>query len=407
MNKHKKAPKKVKKPSVKKKTAMDLIMLLILILGIGAISYPFVSDEINNIVDQQIIHYYQKKANRENEAEMAKRTAEMKKKNEEMAKKGASPGRDPFTEAEAEVEDKKAKESGDIFAKHTIGVIRIPKIKVKLPIFDTTTELFLSQGSTLLGGTSYPTGGKSTHAVISAHRGLAKAKFFTDLPKLELKDQFYIEINNEILAYEVDQIKVVEPTETEDLQIVPGRDLVTLLTCTPYMVNSHRLLVRGHRIPYVPEMKKTIEKSEKHANYQRIALFTGLGILILLALYAIVYLIRNVMLASRFYDFTLVDTFHGVNTSYLLYTKNGKRQIFHEGQPVIYHTDDNHTLTISQLAGGNYQLVSENQDTHLRLKVKKLRGKVFVAKLLRKKKALVSLYKKEKQYELKKKDTTK
>lgn len=401
MAKKNKPEKNKKKPNFKKKTAMDLVMFLILVLGIGAICYPFVSDEISNMVDQQIIRHYQKKASQENEAEMAKRAAEMKKKNEEMAEKGGSPGRDPFTEAEAD--DKEAAASGDIFAKHTIGIIRIPKIDVQLPIFDTTTELFLSQGTTLLGGTSYPTGGASTHSVISGHRGLAKAKFFTDLPKLALKDQFYIEINNEVLAYEVDQIKVVEPTETSDLQIIPGKDLVTLLTCTPYMVNSHRLLVRGHRIPYVPEMKKIIKKSETKANYKRIALFSGIGLLILLALYTLVHLIRGAMIASRHYNFTLLDTFHGVNTQYQLFSKNGKRPILQEGVPVIYTTDDHHVLNITELRGGKYRLISESQDAKLKLKVKKVRGKVFSAKLMGANKALVALKKKSKTYQIQKK----
>ncbi len=113
----------------------------------------------------------------------------------------------------------------------------------------------------MLEGTSYPTGGKSTHAVLSSHRGLPQAKLFTDLPKLVLGDTFLIEINKSI-QHDIKSIniKTVEPTDTDDLRIEPDKDLVTLLTCTPYMINSHRLLVRGHRIPYSPEQAENATK---------------------------------------------------------------------------------------------------------------------------------------------------
>ncbi|OTN94487.1 srtC [Enterococcus faecium] len=120
----------------------------------------------------------------------------------------------------------------------------------------------MEKGSSLLEGTSFPTGGKNTHAVISGHRGLPQVKLFTDLPELQEGDEFYLEVYGETLVYQVDQIKTVVPTDTQDLQIESGKDLVTLLTCTPYMINSHRLLVRG--IPYHPKVTDGIKKS--HSN---------------------------------------------------------------------------------------------------------------------------------------------
>lgn len=131
---------------------------------------------------------------------------------------------------------------------------------MKLPVFDVTNDFFLSKGATVLEGTSSINGGESSHSVISSHRGLKKAKLFTDLPKLKKKDQFYIEVLNETHAYEVDQIKVIEPTDTTDLLIVDGMEYVTLMTCTPYGINSHRLLVRGHRVSYTKAMAKKKEK---------------------------------------------------------------------------------------------------------------------------------------------------
>ncbi len=247
--------------SKKKRRIIDGFMILLLIIGIGAFAYPFVSDALNNYLDQQIIAHYQAKASQENTKEMAELQEKMEKKNHELAKKGSNPGLDPFSETQKTTK----KPDKSYFESHTIGVLTIPKINVRLPIFDKTNALLLEKGSSLLEGTSYPTGGANTHAVISGHRGLPQAKLFTDLPELKKGDEFYIEVNGKTLAYQVDQIKTVEPTDTKDLHIESGQDLVTLLTCTPYMINSHRLLVRGHRITYQPEkaaagMKKVVQQ---------------------------------------------------------------------------------------------------------------------------------------------------
>lgn len=134
-----------------------------------------------------------------------------------------------------------------------MGTVEIPKINIELPIYHTTDEDVLERAAGHLEGSSLPVGGESTHAVISAHRGLPSASLFTDLDQLEEGDHFLLHILDDTLAYEVDKISVVEPEETQDLAVEEGEDLVTLLTCTPYGVNSHRLLVRGHRVPYEPE----------------------------------------------------------------------------------------------------------------------------------------------------------
>ena len=131
-----------------------------------------------------------------------------------------------------------------------MGYVQIPKINVRLPIYHTTNEDVLQKAAGHLPGSSLPVGGEGTHAVISAHRGLPSAALFTDLDKLEEGDTFLLSILNDTLCYQVDRISVVEPTETDALAAEDGADLVTLLTCTPYGVNSHRLLVRGHRIPF-------------------------------------------------------------------------------------------------------------------------------------------------------------
>lgn len=129
-----------------------------------------------------------------------------------------------------------------------MGFITINKIGVELPIYHSIRTEVLNIACGHLEGTSLPVGGESTHCVLSAHRGLPHAKLFTDLDKMELGDTFTITVLDKTITYQVDQIKVVRPNEIEDIQIVPGEDLCTLLTCTPYGINSHRLLVRGTRI---------------------------------------------------------------------------------------------------------------------------------------------------------------
>lgn len=131
-----------------------------------------------------------------------------------------------------------------------MGYVQVPKIGVKIPIYHTTNEDVLEKGAGHLPGSSFPVGGEGTHTVISAHRGLPSAALFTDLDKLQEGDYFLLSVLDDTLCYQVDQITVVEPTDTSTLTAEEGKDLATLLTCTPYGVNSHRLLVRGHRVPY-------------------------------------------------------------------------------------------------------------------------------------------------------------
>lgn len=263
----------------RKKT--DIFMIIVLFLGISLFSYPFVSDAVNSYFDQQLVQYYQQKANNENEEAVAKLKEKQDKQNAELAKDGNNPGVAVFNDAVSNEQQKKIKKEQSYLKQHTIATLTIPKIKVSLPIFDQTNELFLQNGVSLLEGTSIPSGGPSTHSVLSTHRGLPEAKLFTDLPKLKKTDVFYIDINNERLAYEVDQIKTIEPTDTQDLLIQSGEDIITLMTCTPYMVNTHRLLVRGHRIPYKPEAEKEIKET---INHNRNKLFIWIGGIILAVL---------------------------------------------------------------------------------------------------------------------------
>lgn len=140
----------------------------------------------------------------------------------------------------------------DLTGTGTMGYVHIPKLGVSLPIYHGTEEETLDRGVGHLIGSSLPIGGSSTHTILTGHSGLASQKMFSDLDKLEIGDTFYLEVLNEVLAYEVDQINTVLPHDTTYLGLEEGKDLCTLVTCTPFGVNTHRLLVRGHRIPYTP-----------------------------------------------------------------------------------------------------------------------------------------------------------
>lgn len=172
-----------------------------------------------------------------------------------------------------------------------MGYVTIPKIDIKLAVYHGTSDKVLQTGIGHLNGTKLPIGGENTHSVLSAHRGLPSAKLFTDIDKLEKGDLFYIHVLDKDLAYEVDQIlpmvdKDDQETLSNALQIEEGKDLVTLFTCTPYGVNTHRLLVRGHRVPYQGELEKTPVDTMVQAiqNYYMLYLLLGLSVTILVIL---------------------------------------------------------------------------------------------------------------------------
>ena len=232
------------------KRGRGLILILGLLIGFGFILYPFVSQL-----------YYDQEAGSEvrdfQEAVEAIDPPELKEENVQLAEaynEALEPNLswvDPYSEEERE-------EGIEVYAhmlevQEKIGVVNIPKINVTLPLYAGTSEQVLQSGVGHLEGTSLPVGGINTHSVITAHRGLPDARLFTDLDQMELGEIFFVESMAGELYYEVDNIIVVEPHETDHVMIVEGEDYMTLLTCTPYMINTHRLLVRGHRIPAPPE----------------------------------------------------------------------------------------------------------------------------------------------------------
>lgn len=238
---------------MKKKTS-TIIISLIFLTGLSLLLYPFVANQWNNYRQTKLISNYDAVVSEMEDAGTIDYDAEMAKAKAYNDALLPSILPDSFAVAEASEEDDASYMSAlNLAGDGMMGMVEIPKIAIKLPIYHTTEKEVLEKAAGHLEGSSLPVGGADTHAVISAHRGLPSASLFTDLDRLVEGDHFLIKVLNETLCYEVDQISVVEPEETDVLAVEKGADLVTLLTCTPYGVNSHRLLVRGHRVPYVPE----------------------------------------------------------------------------------------------------------------------------------------------------------
>lgn len=366
----------------KKNVFIDIVMVLLFVIGVGAIIYPFVSDSVNDFLDQQIINYYQERANLENEEEMNRIHAEMEEKNKEIAEQ-AAPGVDPYSDID--FDEPVEPQPLSFYDEHTIGVVTIPKINVRLPIFDSTLPVFLEKGAGLLEGTSYPTGGEDTHAVITSHAGLTQAKLFTDLEKLEEGDQFFIEINGRTLAYEVNQKKVVLPTETDDVKVIEGEDFVTLLTCTPYMVNSHRLLVRGHRIPYVPEVVKHVEEVVEAQQNQMVLLGVLIAALLLVVLWILYRMTANFLISRKRYPLSLqlLDASDQplANVPLTVMNQRSTKPVLDtEGNAVVLTTDSSGEIKTGELFGGKYTLVNEDLDMKLAMSVTRVRQKAFNVK---------------------------
>lgn len=222
-------------------------IFLILAAGLMTYFYPDLSDIWRRIRTTAEIAEYKKIVDSEDEARMDAMIKDAEEYNRALS---GELSMDPFGTERQEPFREDEQYNSLLEVNGMMGYIDIPKIDVFLPVYHGTGSEQLLKGAGHLYGSSLPVGGAGTHSVISAHRGLPSAKYFTDLDQLEEGDVFYYHILNRILAYQVDQIKVVEPTELEALDRTGRKDYMTLFTCTPYGINSHRLLIRGSRIPY-------------------------------------------------------------------------------------------------------------------------------------------------------------
>lgn len=273
--------------SKRKNTIIIICFILVILLGAGAAAYPLIAS-INNEHTQSLVQTeYEEKLQQLDTSEIDAALAAAREYNKTIS-----------TVQIEDVDKIKAdlppyEDLLNLANNGIMGYIMIPAINIDLPIYHGTTGAAMEKGAGHMEGTSLPVGGIGTHAVISAHSGMASAKLFTDLDKLKLGDMFFITVCNQKLAYEVDNIAVVEPTDIDLIRIDTQQDYVTLLTCTPYGVNTHRLLVRGHRVEMAEEAIAEVEEKVKPAastwmeRYEQgiligIAIFLGLLLIALL-----------------------------------------------------------------------------------------------------------------------------
>ncbi len=238
-----------------KKHLPTIILILVFLTGLSLLLYPTVSDWWNSLHQSRAISdYAQTVANLDND-EYDQLLSEAEEYNRMLAQR---PNRFEFSKADTDQYNALLNLSGT----GIMGYIDIPAIKSSLPIYHGTDDEVLSIAIGHIAGSSLPVGGESTHCVLSGHRGLPRARLFTDLDKLGEGDLFLIRTLDETLTYEVDQIRIVEPDQVGGLAIEAGGDYCTLVTCTPYGVNTHRLLVRGRRIENTPEAKTVLVTSD-------------------------------------------------------------------------------------------------------------------------------------------------
>ena len=271
-----------------KRRVSSLLFALMFLAGFAILVYPTVSNQWNTYRQSKLITKYERVVE-EMEPEDFSGEWEIARNFNDSFTENDIYG-DVFGAEDNDVEDTEYWNVLNIAGDGVMGYVSIPKINIKLAIYHGTKEDVLQTGVGHLNGTKLPIGGETTHSVLSAHRGLPSARLFTDIDQLKKGDMFYIHVLDEVLAYQVDQISDMVDKDDRDLlesllQVEEGKDQVTLFTCTPYGVNSHRLLVRGTRVPYEGEehVEMTVPETMVQAvqNYYMIYLILGLSITLL------------------------------------------------------------------------------------------------------------------------------
>lgn len=223
-----------------------LLVLLLFLVSLALLLYPFLANYVFEHRTDSLVHSVEETAE-EIDDSMRQSQLDLARQYNEVIASGHIQLKDPFVEEAGESAADNYESLLCMTEDGVMGFIKIPSIEVSLPVYHGTSEQTLEVGAGHLKGTSLPVGGPSTHSVITGHTGLSNAKLFTDLVELEEGDIFILNIYGERLVYEIDQIKTVQPYELEELSVISGEDYCTLVTCTPYGINTHRLLVRGHR----------------------------------------------------------------------------------------------------------------------------------------------------------------
>lgn len=265
------------KKKKKNRRFYDAIRILVLLVAFSVLLYPTVSNYLYQKNQSRVISVYDEEAVKRSGEENERMLAEAKAYNQELLSNVEL--LDPFGPGKKEINEY-YQSILNVNGSGMMGYIRIPKIKVELPIYHGTSESVLQVGVGHFEGTSLPVGGENTHSVLTGHRGLPSKLLFTDMDKLQAGDVFYIKILGETFAYEIDQILTVLPEETDALNVELGKDYVTLVTCTPYAVNTHRLLVRGHRVPYEEAVQTTADVTVEAELPFQVKMLIGASILL-------------------------------------------------------------------------------------------------------------------------------
>lgn len=245
-----------------------IIPILIVLFGFALLSYPFISNYMFEKSAGSTIESYKKQSKTYDQKQKEKALKEAKEYNQDLTR-SAVQLTDPFKAKKSDGETMVYNNILNLDQSRVMGYLEIPCISVNLPIYHGTDAEILERGVGHLAASSIPVGGKSTHSVLTGHTGLSSAKLFTDLTEMKKEDLFFIHVLDRTLAYKVDQISVVRPEDTRKLQIVKGKDYVTLVTCTPYGVNDHRLLVRGVRTKYVKKQRSSIRPRNQDSQWMR------------------------------------------------------------------------------------------------------------------------------------------
>ncbi|HGF7286532.1 class C sortase [Enterococcus faecium] len=342
---------KQRKQKQSRRLLFRLFLLICIVVGLLIALYPFYVDSLNSLMDQKRMEQVQKRTAAENEAQRKK----MEEQNQRLTDQGFNPGADPFDE-----QNRNESTTSGQLEEWLIGSINIPKIQINISLYDRLNGMILENGAGVLHGTSFPLGGNSTHSVISAHSGLPNRRLFTELDRLEHGDTFILTVLGEKLAYQVGNIQVVLPDDTSVLTIEEGKDLVTLLTCTPYMINTHRLLVTGHRIPYSESVKNEEEKGNQERTLRQLLILAGTIIAVVILLLFIGRLIYQYRLSKKVLDFSFIISDSAGNPvkggSFIL--KHKKKTLTRNGVPFSVQSDHYGKVKLDQLPGGTYRIVS-------------------------------------------------
>lgn len=270
---------------MKKRIIATILIILLFLAGFGIVLYPYVSEYVNAKHASRVVVNYDDTVKEITPEDFSQYFEVAEEYNERLRQNPNPFSEDNRTEG--------YETALNVDGSGMMGYLEIPKISVKLPFYHGTSGAVLNEAVGHLEGSSLPVGGEGTHVVLSAHRGLPSAKLFTDLPELGEGDIFILNVLDRKMTYQVDQILTVLPTELEALEVEDGQDVVTLMTCTPYGINTHRLLVRGHRIENLPEeevksipvvhVERELTTQEKIQKYIPFAVM-GVAVLFLIAL---------------------------------------------------------------------------------------------------------------------------